>query len=82
MLEDAVTARAALGGRPGWERPHASRTGRWARVGTPHAPSTPLATPSSTRSWGRMRSWSAVASTWWAGRLRIAAASSGAMTEK
>ncbi|WP_234336132.1 S8 family serine peptidase [Streptomyces sp. NRRL S-1022] len=42
----------------------------------------PRTTPSSTRSCGRMRSWSAVASTSCGGRFRMAAASSGAITEK
>lgn len=42
----------------------------------------PRTTPSSTRSCGRTRSCSAVASTSSSGRLRIAAASSGAITEK
>lgn len=42
----------------------------------------PRTTPSSTRSWGRSRNWSAVRGTCSGPRLRIAAASSGAMTEK
>jgi len=45
-------------------------------------PTTPRTTPSSTRSCGRILSWSAVASTSLSGRLRMAAASSGAITEK
>lgn len=45
-------------------------------------PTMPRTTPSSTRSCGRSRSWSAVCGTRSGERLRIAAASSGAMTEK
>ncbi len=45
-------------------------------------PTMPRATPRATRSCGRMRSWSAVAGAAVSGRLRMAAASSGAMTEK
>lgn len=45
-------------------------------------PTTERATPRSTRSCGRSRNWSAVACVWSGERFRIAAASSGAMTEK